>query len=463
MACSEQSRVACGIGGFYTALAIESVLPILHSGPGCLFNVAGVLALANGRQSAITYYESSIPSTNFCEEDVIFGGVERLRNLTAKALEYYKTDLVIIVDGCTAEIVGDDIEEVANDFADSETPVIFASLPGFKGNNVWGHSQILNAIVDQYLTKPSKGVQKGLVNIFGVLPYYDPFWLGTLEQLENLLTDIGLTPNIIYGPGKGIEAVNQIPDAEFNLLVGPWVDLDIVEKLKVKFGTPYLHYPCVPVGATEIAAFIRAVSEYAKLDSEKTEAYIKKNEDRYYSYLWRFNRMGGVMFPQKFYVNASASAAVSFTRFLINDVGLIPQKIFISENVPEEHHAQIEKWLREPKYDGIKDYEIVFTDDGGLCDVEIKGLKSTDLELTRACLFGTTWDELTAKNNGFPFVSISAPYGDRAVVNKSYFGYDGGITFFADLYNDCIYKFLGSGSVANIDVQPEAALGADAC
>jgi len=445
--CSEQSRVACAIGGIYTALGIENVLPIMHSGPGCHHNSSGLLAIVNGRQAGLTYYEFTIPSTNFCEEDVVFGGMERLRNLTAKTLEYYNADLVIIVDGCTAEIVGDDIKEVAEDFSDAKVPVLYASLPGFKGNNLWGHSQILNAIIDQYI-KPSNVKRKGQVNVFGIVPYYDPMWLGTLEKLEELLQFLGLTPNIIYGKGKGLAAVDRIPEAEFNLLIGPWVDLDIVEKLHGKFGTPFFHYPCIPVGATETAAFIRAMVDYAKLDSKKAEKYIKDNDERYNGYFWRNNRYGGVMFPKRSFVNASASAAVSVTRFLINDAGLFPEKIFIPEDVPEEHHNRIVSWLKEPQYDGIGDFDIVFTDDGGLCNAE---LKKIDLTLLRANLFGSTWDELTAKNKEIPFVSISAPYGDNLIANKTYFGYDGGLEFYRDLYNDCIKKFLGSGAVINVD------------
>lgn len=38
-ACSEQQRVACALGGIYTALAIDKVLPVLHCGPGCQGNI----------------------------------------------------------------------------------------------------------------------------------------------------------------------------------------------------------------------------------------------------------------------------------------------------------------------------------------------------------------------------------------------------------------------------------------
>lgn len=444
--CSEQNRVVCAMGGIYTALAIEKVLPIMHSGPGCGWSASMPLARGNGKQAALTYFDSAIPTTNFCEGDVVFGGAGRLRILTEKVLKYYKLDLAVIVDGCTAEIVGDDIEEIAGDFSTPEKPVLFTALPGFKGDNLWGHSQILHTIINQYLVRrPHGNPQKGLVNIFGIVPYYDPMWIGTLEQLEIMLRIIGLEPNIIYGKGKGLAAVNRIPEAEFNLVIGPWVDLDVVNTLKTAFGTPYFQYPCVPIGATETSSFLRALTKYAKLDAEKTEEYIRVNEDRYYEYVWHFIKdwFAGSMFPKRFFVNASAAAAVSVVRFLINDLEMIPQKIYIPENIPEEYQADIEAWIKEPDYDGKEDFEVVFTNDGGLCNAEVR-----DIEwLTRACIFGSTWDEMTAKNKSFPYVAISAPYGDWLIVNKSYFGYDGGLEFFRDFHNDAIRKFQGSGTL----------------
>jgi nitrogenase molybdenum-iron protein beta chain len=448
---SEQHRQSCAIGGIYTALAIEKFLPILHTGPGCEFNAGGILAAANGSQTPITYVDTSLPCTDFCEEDVVFGGNERLRKLTEETLRYLKADLAIIVDGCAGEIVGDDIEEIANDFEDSEIPVLYAKLPGFKGDSLWGHSQILNALIDQYLRPASEKVP-GLVNIWGIVPYYDTFWETTLERLEQLLITLGLKPNIIYGIGKGKTAVDNIPKAEFNLLLGPYLDLDIVKKLEKKFGTPFLHYPVVPTGASETSDFIRTLTDYAKLDKQVSENYIALMEKRFYHKLQRLSNSltGGIMFPRRFIINASSSAAVSTARFLIRDVGLVPHGIYITEKIPAENQKSIEELIREPDYDtkGVIPYDIKFTEDGGLCESEIR---NSDFSLLHVNIFGTTWDELLAKNKGMPYVAISPPSGDYFVVGKSHFGYDGGLELIRDWQNDAIRKFLGSGAVANVE------------
>ncbi|MDR2111137.1 MAG: hypothetical protein LBP32_07500 [Spirochaetaceae bacterium] len=449
--CSEQQRVACAIGGVYTALAIEKVLPVMHSGPGCLQNSGGVLGRFNGCQSGVSYPDSIIPSTNFCDKDVVFGAADRLRRLVKKSLEYYKTDMLLLVDGCSSEIVGDDIEEVASAFAGSPVPVIYAKLPGFKGNNLWGHTRVLTGIADQYLKNRPRGERnEKQVNVFGIVPYFDSFWTADLEELEKMLRALGLEPNIIYGRGKGLEAIHKIPQAAFNLVLAPWTDLEFAEHLQELFGTPYFHYPCLPIGPAETARFIRALTEYANLDPQNAEDYIKGEEDRYFYYVKNAVRVfvGGPVTPRRFYINSSASRAVSLTRFLVNDWGMTPVKVFITDDVPLPYQDNVAGTLRDIECHDAKGFDIVFTNDGGLCDQE---LAKETFPYRRVCLFGTCWDQLTANNRRLPFVPVSAPYGDAAIGNTSYFGYNGALVFIRDLYRDMTQKILGSGVVAKLE------------
>jgi nitrogenase molybdenum-iron protein beta chain len=439
--CSEQQRTACGVGGLYTALAIERCLPIMHCGPGCFGNVSATLGSMNGGQSGETYLGSVIPSTNFCEDDVVFGGTERLRKLVGECEKYYDADMFVIVDGCTAEIVGDDIAEVAVDYTGNGRPVLYAALPGFKGNNVWGHEQVLLAIADQYL-KPAENVNAKQVNVFGVVPFFDPMWAGSLDAVEELLIFLGFTPNIIYGRERGVANIDNIPAAGFNLILAPWTDLAFAEKLREKFGTPYLHFDNLPVGPTETARLIRTLTDYADLNRARAEAYIKKEEDRFYyymrrSYPWIFSCKN---FPRKFVVNASAAAAVSVMRFAVNDLGLLPVRIYITEGVPKEYEHMVREQLR--RVDCDNDFEIIFTEDGGLFEESLKG---EDLSIRKICVFGTAWDMVPTKKHKLTFVSVAAPYGNCMIGSRTYFGYEGALRFCEDLYANAADNIVDPG------------------
>jgi nitrogenase molybdenum-iron protein beta chain len=447
--CNEQQRVACALGGIYTALSVDGVLPILHCGPGCIVSISSMLSVANGGQNAAKFMEPSLPCTNFCDSDVVFGGTDRLHTLIERSLEYYDAELFLVVGGCASGIIGDDIEEVTGRFADADKPVIHAELPGFKGDNLYGHGKVLNALIDRCaVSGPGNAYTDPLlVNVLGVVPHYDPMWAATLDKLGAMLTRIGLNPNILYGRSGGLDKFEAIPSAGFNLVVSPWADLDVAGKLKDRFGTPYLHYPNIPIGPTEEAAFIRALTEYAGLDTANAEAYIAELAGRYNYYIdrslvWLFDMHNLRSLPREFFMNASAAQSLALSKFLVNDLGMSPRGVFIPEGVPEEYRPAIRNMFDEIESgNGAVSFGVEFTDDGGALE---QRLKDVDQTVRKSVILGSVWDDLLAKRYSMPFVSVSAPYGDALIGDKTYFGSEGAIGLISDIYNDAAAKGLMS-------------------
>ena len=252
----DKQRYKCAMSAMSTVQAIERAIPILHSGPGC------AQKLSNSAGSSGFFSPNIFPCTSINEQDVVFGGEKKLHSTIEAALEIVDADLFVVLTGCTPEIVGDDVEEIVSDFQTAKKPVIFAPTPGFKGNTYKGHEWVVDAIVDQMLEAvPEEEKEAGLVNIWADVPYQDEFWLGNLRALESLIESIGLKPNTIFGFGRGIENIKKIPKAAFNLLVSPWVGLSNVKHMQDKFGTPYLHWPTLPIGAFETSRFLKAVAK----------------------------------------------------------------------------------------------------------------------------------------------------------------------------------------------------------
>lgn len=221
----DQPRYKCALAAMQTVHSIPRALPILHSGPGCAQKLNDNLGTSG------LFSPNIFPCTSVSEKEVVFGGNEKLKDTIENALRVIDADLYVVLTGCTSEIIGDDVESVTKEFADADKPVIYANTPGFKGNNFVGHDWILTAIFDQYL-KQTEEREKGLVNIFAGIPMHDPFWLGNLRTLENLVSELGLTPNTIFGHGRGLKNIDKIPRAEFNLLVSPWAGLESVQFLE---------------------------------------------------------------------------------------------------------------------------------------------------------------------------------------------------------------------------------------
>jgi nitrogenase molybdenum-iron protein beta chain len=428
----DKAKYKCALGALQTVQSIERALPILHAGPGC----ADKLSTGDGTSG---YFAPRVfPCTNISEKEIVFGGEDRLGETIENALRVIDADLYVVLTGCSSEIIGDDSQEVVNRFRSKGKPVIHASTAGFKGNNYLGYEWVLQAVFEQYLDSgKSQKTENGLVNVFASLPLHDPFWYGNLRTLTQLLQELGLKPNTIFGYGRGVKSIKKIPKAQFNLVVNPWLGLSSVQLLQELFGTPYLHYPNLPVGAFETGKFLTAVAEFAGLDSQKTQKFIKEKESFYYYYIERFADifLENRIMSKRFTVVSDTQNALALTRFLVNDMGLFPQKQYAMEDVPLQYQADIQGYFADLNY-GIK-AEVSFATDGYTVHKEIKEQDYLGYPL----IIGSAWEKKVAKETSAHFLPISWPLNERLVINGSYVGYEGALRFLEDVYSVVLTRF----------------------
>ena len=426
----DKQRYKCALGAMQTVQAIDRALPILHSGPGC------AQKLSENTGSSGYFSPNIFPCTSINEKDVVFGGVKKLDSTIENALKVIDADLYIVLTGCIPEIVGDDSGEVVSRYEDAEKPVLYAPTAGFKGNNFKGHEQVVDAIVEQYLKKSDEKIE-GLVNIWADVPYQDLFWLGNIRELEKLVSELGLIPNTIFGYKRGIENINKIPKAQFNLLVSPWVGLGNMKKMERKLGIPYLHYPTLPIGATETSKFLRAVGEFAGVDKDKVEAVINEHEDYYYYLIGRYADLflENRVINKQFTVVADAQYSLGITKFLVNDLGLVPAKQFITDDTPKNYRDKITEEFKKLNF-GIE-ADVSFETDGYKIHEEIK---THDYHGYPLVLGGYYEKEVTEDLKG-NFLNVSWPHQDKVVFDDFYVGYTGGIRLIEDIYTVAVQRF----------------------
>lgn len=432
----DEPRYVCALGAMQTVQAINRAIPVIHAGPGCAGKLAGCLAGTTGDSGYLN--PQTYPCTNIGETEVVFGGEGKLHDVIENSLKVMDGDLFVVLSGCTTEIVGDDIDQVVSEFGDADKPVISVATAGFKGTNIEGHEWVINGLINQYLVRlPKREKIKGLVNIWSSVPSYDPHWIGNIRELENLVIELGLTANTIFGEFRGKENLDKVPLAEFNLLVSPWVGLDNVKLLEKKFDTPYLHYPTLPIGAHETSAFLRAVGDFAGVDKQHIDTLVEKHEKEYYYYLERSvdiffeNRTASRMFTTV----TDAANALAVSKFLINDLGLMPNTQFITEGVPEEHQERISGYFKDFSY-GIE-ADVVFSTDGYLIHKQIEQEDFSGAPLIVGSIFEK---KLAQKLNG-NFVCISVPIKEKVILHSSYVGYHGGLKLMEDIFTNVYQSF----------------------
>lgn len=432
----DQPRYVCALGAMQTVQGIHRGVPILHAGPGCAAKLAAGIAGSNGDSGYISPHV--YPCSNVSETETVWGGEGRLKDTIEHALKVIDGDLFVVLSGCTTEIVGDDIANVVAGYRDHPKPVIHVPTPGFKGNNLEGHEWIVGAIIGQYLARrPIPKPIPGLVNLWGPVPSYDPFWVGNIRELEGLLVELGLTPNTIFGEHRGIANIDRVPAAQFNLLVSPWLGLANVQQLQSAFGTPYLHLPAVPIGAYETSNFLRTVGAYAGVDRARVEGIVERYEREYYYHIERTSDvfLENRTMSRRFSTVTNAADALAISRFLVNDFGLVPAKQYITDATPDRFRPAVEEYFQAFQY-GIR-AEVEFSTDGHRIHEDIRKSDYFGPPL----IIGSIFEKKLAEELGGNFLAVSVPMKERLILCSSYVGYRGGLRLLEDIYSYVLRQF----------------------
>jgi len=304
-------RYACAVGATNTVVAIKGAVPIANCSPGCQLKTTAMLTFENGFQGSIAAGGGNMPSANSTENDVVFGGIKTLDELIKSTLKIYEGDLFVVLTGCVGELIGDNVPDLVSNYQRAGYPIVYANTAGFKGNNLYGHEVVVDAIIDQFVGDYQGEKKKGLINLWFETPYYNHNWRGDYQELARILRGAGFEVNVLFGAeNPGVEAWKRIPQAQFNLVVSPWVGIKNAEHLQKKYNQPYLHIPEIPVGEEATAKFIRQVVEYAGIDKAQSEQFIRQEADIYYYYLEHFSEFFAEYWygmPSEFVVTADAA------------------------------------------------------------------------------------------------------------------------------------------------------------
>ncbi|MDR3154557.1 MAG: hydrogenase [Deltaproteobacteria bacterium] len=428
----EKPRHVCALGAQHTVLAIRGAVPIVHAGPGCSSKLSACLNDGAGIQGGGWAGGANVPSTNFTENEVVFGGEAKLRQTVEGTLKVMAGELFVILTGCVPDIVGDDAAGVAREFRAQGHPVASAETGGFKGTNYHGHELALEAIIRDLIPDSRPATRKGLVNVFSGVPFQNPFWRGDLRVLKGLLESLGLRPNILYGQDSlGFAAWKRLPEAEFSLVVTPWADLKAAALVEERWGVPVLHLPEAPIGACQTTKFLRGLGGAAGVSARKLNKVIAFEEERFYDYM-----VGAAEYltetrnsvPYRFLVIADSAMAMSLCGFSVNEMGFTPGTVVVTDEPPEGARAKILDFFRG--LDGAA-VEPVFEPDGGKAAALVENDAAGD---PGVMIFASSWERSLAERTDSILLRASLPVYDRLILSKSYLGYQGGLEIMEDLH-----------------------------
>lgn len=424
---TENPKGGCVLAGINSVLgAIDRVCPIYHSGPGCCMQTTAADQGQSGHKSSRFVSSVSLPSTNMLEKEVVFGGTEKLRTTVQGAIDIIDADAYFVLTGCTAGIIGDDIVSVTEEFQDKGYSVYPIETPGFVGDSNLGYETVWTTMINQVIEEDVPKDDK-LVNIFGIIPYHDPFWSGALEEIDRILSALGLKVNTFFTKHQGIETIRKCSGAALNIIINPWLFKGPAKKMEQKFGIPSIRVPGLFVGATDTTKFVRQVAEAMHLDQEIVDKVIAAEEEYVYDYL---AQSVGVVSWKRFAVVADANNAVGITRYLANDFSFTPVLVIVSEPLfRQEDKDRIVAQIEDLEY--AKPPKVIFASD----QYEInQALREEEEEIT--LLIGSSNEREVALEKDIQFILAAFSMNERLVFNRTYAGYRGSLTFTEDLYDN---------------------------
>lgn len=422
----ENPRGGCVLAGINSVLgAIDRVCPIYHAGPGCCMQSTASDQGQSGNKSSCFVSSVSIPSTNMLEREVVFGGTKKLETTIQGAIDIIDADAYFVLTGCTAGIIGDDIERVTDQFKEEGHKVYPIDTPGFAGDSNLGYEVVWNTMIDQVIEDSVKK-EENLVNLFGIIPYHDPFWSGNLEEISRLLKKLGLKVNTFFTEHQSMEHIRTSSQAALNIILHPWIFKGPAKKFEERFAVPSIRYPGLPIGASDTKRFLLMVGEALNLDDRLVNQVIEEEDDYVYHYL---AQSIGALSWKRFAVAADAGTALGITRYLANDYSFTPVLVVITEPIfRQEDKERIIAEFTNLEY--AKPPKVVFASDQ--YEINKVLMEEEDLSL----IIGSSNEEEVSSLKGVQYIVAAFPIKDRLIFNRAYAGYRGSLTLIEDLYDN---------------------------
>lgn len=436
----ERAKFACALGGALSTIAgIPRVVPIVHASGGCAAALSGTYNLASGYRGTGYCGGSMIPTSNIAENNIVFGGEEKLKEQIENSLRILDGDLYVVVTGCQVEIIGDDAVGVASNFKDRN--VIGVSTPGFLGNSFKGYEAVVKTLITDVIELSEEKEEK-TINILGVVPGHDVFYRGNLDEIKRLLGLVDIKVNTFFGTEESIANIRTYGKASLNVVLSEEAGLEAAKLFESVHHTPFILID-VPIGPTGTEEFLRKIGNGLNIDKELIEDVITREKKIYYSFLERIvDIYSDIDFQRYVLVVADSYYAFALTRFLANDLGWIPQ--FTSINDIEDEEQQ-KKYLE--KFSEITSEtkpKVIFESNAS---ANIKAIRESWPEnnnqnyydaLGPAYVVGSVIERNLAEKLGAGFLTVAFPVSNRVVLNKGYTGFKGGLSLVEDLITNLV-------------------------
>lgn len=314
------------MGAMLTIKDIEDAVMMVIGPDECTYYTK----MATGRiQNIDTYSEENylpgnIVSLVLDSHDVTFGCKEKLEEAFKELVEELHTKTVFLVTTCIVEVIGDDIDSMAEILEEKYGfPIEVIHAENFKTDD---HLPGIQDSILSCIKLMEKQECNGSVNILGQR-------LGEFTKTEvyDILNKCGV-PKGVQLPGKcSLKDIKMAPSAKLNIVVHP-IGLPLAKKMKNKFGIPYIVFERIS-NPENILKKYKELFQLLEISMPKEiqELYEKSKEKEI--------KVKNSMISATYFSGNTAFSTYEFHSYLV-DLGLKPILIQTSE-IPKEDNENL--------------------------------------------------------------------------------------------------------------------------
>ena len=258
-------------GAATTAIHVIDAVIIAHSPRSCAFytwqNISspGRRNLFNRGILLPSAISPNFESTEMDRHDAVFGGMDKLRESVASAIER-RPGAVIVISSCVSGIIGDDVLSV-EDMSTPELPVIVIPADGdISGDYMSGIDLAVQRIGARLIKRnvPERPYSVNLIGETGVSNYVDD----NFRTLKTLLEEMGISINCRFLGDATASEISELMAAPLNILA---TDTPDNRRLKTWLSDNYgchFYESCLPLGAKATESFLRGIGAFFGREAE---------------------------------------------------------------------------------------------------------------------------------------------------------------------------------------------------
>jgi len=213
-------------------------------------------------------------STDMQDENIVFGGEEKLKTAIREAYELFKPKAISIFSTCPVGLIGDDVHSVAREMkAELGINIFGFSCEGYRGvSQSAGHHIANNGIFTHVVGNDDRErTGKFQVNLMGEYNIG-----GDAFEIERIFEELGITLLSTFSGNSTVESFAYSHTADLNMVMCHRSINYIAEMMEEKFGIPWVKVNFI--GAESTAKSLRKIADYfgdAELKA-KVEKLIKR-------------------------------------------------------------------------------------------------------------------------------------------------------------------------------------------